>query len=256
MHIKTLKPFVLIIAATVLISLACLSTSATPLPEPNPVQVEPSAIVVVVEPTQTPTPAKPTEPTHPPAQQFFTEEFDSDNEYWDLNIVKNSDASDITKAMTGISDGVFDFLLEGKNLTVYSFYSPFEYDNVKIDLRVENLGTNDNQINIICRATEAGWYEFSIANSGLYKIYAVEPGKGYQILHDGGSTKIKAGKEFNEYSVVCNDRTMSLFINGVETRVFEENKYAFRKGLVGIGVSSFNTLPVHVQVNSVTISQP
>ena len=257
MPVKALKSIALIAATMILVSLACLSGSsiASPEPESKPVQVEPTTPVVVAELTQTVT--IPTAvPTQPLAQQFFTEEFDTDNGNWDFNVVKNTDTADTSKAKAEIINGVFDFAIDGKFLTIYSFYLPYEYENVKIDLRAENLGTNDNQINIICRATENGWYEFSIANSGLYVIYAVESGKGYRKLHDGGSTKIKAGKEFNEYSVICNDRTLSLFINGVETRVFEENEYAFRKGLAGIGVSSFNNLPVEIQIDSVTISEP
>lgn len=252
MPVKALKSIALFAATMILVSLACVSGTVTPTAEP--VQVEPTALTVTTE--LTPTVEISVIPTQPPAQQFFTEEFDVDNGYWDINVVKNADSSDSTKATAEIMDGIFDFAIDGKLLTIYSFYLPYEYENVKIDLLVENLGTNDNQINIICRATENGWYEFSIANSGLYVIYAVEPGKGYRKLHDGGSNKIKAGKEFNEYSIICNERTLSLFINGVETRVFEENEYTFGQGLVGIGVSSFNTLPVEIQINSVTISEP
>ena len=254
MSFKALKSFALFAALLVLVSLACLGGVPTPSPEPKPVQAEPTTTPVVpVKSTQT---ALPTTTPEPSAPKFFTEEFDSDQENWDFNVVKNTDTADASQAKAEIMDGVFDFAIDGKFLTIYSFYLPYEYENVKIDLRVENLGTNENQINIICRATENGWYEFSIANSGLYVIYAVEPGKGYRKLHDGGSTKIKTGKEFNDYSIICNERTMSLYINGTETRVFEDNEYAFSKGLVGIGVSSFDTLPVHIQIDSVTISEP
>ncbi|MGB7873767.1 MAG: hypothetical protein WBL25_05240 [Anaerolineales bacterium] len=252
MRLKALKPFVYFIAIMVIVSLACSAGSSTPAPEPQPVQNEPAE---PVEPIETPQPVEPTQTPQPTAQQFFTEEFESDNGYWDLNIVKNAESSDTSKASAGINDGVFDFMIEGKNLTIYSFYTPYEYENVKIDLLVENRGTNDNQINIICRATENGWYEFSIANSGLYWIYAVDE-NGYRKLHDGGSTKIKAGKEFNEYSIICKERTLSLYINGVETRVVEENEFVFSQGLVGIGVSSFNTLPVEIEINSVALNEP
>ena len=253
MPVKALKSLALFATTMVLVSLACLSGGSIPTPESNPVQVEPTTTPVApVEPTQT---AVPTATPEPSAQKFFTEEFDSDQGNWDINVVKNTDTADPSQAKAEIMDGIYDFAIDGKFLTIYSFYLPYEYDNVKIDLQVENLGTNDNEINIICRATKEGWYEFSIRSSGLYKIYAVDS-NGYRQLHDGGSTKIKTGKEFNDYSVICNERTLSLFINGVETRVFEENEYAFSKGLVGIGVSSFDTLPVHIQIDSVTISEP
>lgn len=265
MPVKALKSIALFAVLIVLVGLACMSGSSTSSPEPIPLEVELSTAVATVEPTQTAEPTETVEPTEtaapsetsqPSPQQFFTEDFDSDSGYWDLNIVKNNDTSDPTKAMAGIKDGIFDFAIDGKFLTIYSFYTPFEYDNVKIDVKFENRGTNNNQVNIICRATEDGWYEFSISSGGLYKIYAIEPGKGYRKLQDGGSTKIKPGKEFNEYVVICNDRTLSLYVNGTETRVFEENEYVFEKGLVGIGLSSFDQLPVEIKVDSVTISEP
>lgn len=246
---KTLKPFVFLVVVIAMVSLACLGGGEEPAPEEPaaPVPAEP-------EPTEPP-PPEPTEPPQAEAQQFFTEEFDEDNGNWDFNVVQNDTTSDTTKASGGIADGIFEFVLDGKALTIYSFYAPYEYKNVKIDIVVENRGTNDNQINIICRATDEGWYEFSIANNGLYVIYAVEPGKGYRKLHDGGSTKIKPGKEINEYSVVCNERTLKLYVNGKETRVFDENEYVFREGQIGIGVSSFKQLPVKIEVHSVTISE-
>jgi len=252
MHVNILKPYAVLLAILTIVGLACSTGRSTPTPEPPSEIVEPTT---PAPSTSTPQPVESVVPTQPPIEQYFTEEFDSDNGFWDLNVVKNADTSDPSKASGGISNGTFDFTIDGKNLTIYSFYTPYEYEDVKIDLLVENRGTNDNQINIICRATENGWYEFSIANSGLYVIFAVDE-NGYRKLHDGGSTKIKAGKEFNEYSVICKDRTLSLYINGVETRVFEEDEYAFSQGLVGVGVSSFNTLPVEIKVNSVTISEP
>lgn len=252
MDVKALKPFIFLIAVFMIVSLACSFGGASPAPESQPVQNTP---VEQIEPTTPPQPTESPIPTQPIAQQYFTEEFDTDNGNWDFNVVKNAESADPSKADAGITDGVFDFTIDGKNLTIYSFYTPYEYDNVKVDLVVENRGTNDNQINIICRATENGWYEFSIANSGLYWIYAVDE-NGYRRLHDGGSTKIKAGKETNEYSIICNNRTLSLYINGIETRVFEENDYVFSKGLVGVGISSFNNLPVEIKINSVTLSEP
>ncbi len=64
---------------------------------------------------------------------------------------------------------VFDF--DTKQLYTYLFYEPFEYENVALEARVENRGMNDNNISLICRYSEdEGWYEFNIANSGLYNI--------------------------------------------------------------------------------------
>ncbi len=104
------------------------------------------------------------------------------------------------------------------------------------------------------------WYEFNIANNGLYWLYhGIIRSDGaviYTELADGGSNKIKAGKEVNTYEMICKDRTLSLIINGYETREYDENNYALRDGKIGVSVSSFNILPVKVEINEVTISQP
>ena len=76
------------------------------------------------------------------------------------------------------------------------------------------------------------------------------------MLNSGGSTAINLGKAVNEYTAICNGTTLSLYINGVKATSFEEHTYALRKGLVGIGVASYETLPVIVEFDKVTISKP
>src|SRR5512145_2742098 len=120
---------------------------------------------------------------------------------------------------------------------------------------------NDNNITLICRYREdEGWYEFNVFNSGLYNIlygyYEKDGNINYARIADGGSTKIKAGKEINTYKIICNDRKLALYINGTETRVVEDNQHVLRKGKIGIGVSSFNQLPIKVEFEWVKISEP
>jgi hypothetical protein len=152
------------------------------------------------------------------------------------------------------------FDLSAENLWFYVTYDPYEYDDVRIDARVINRGVNNNNVSLICRYTEDGWYEFNIANNGLYWIYAAEVNSNdqvsYGLVYNGGSNKIKPGKETNEYTVVCKGRTLSLYINGTEARTVTENKYGIRSGQVGVSVSSFDTLPVVVDLDWVKISEP
>ena len=150
--------------------------------------------------------------------------------------------------------------LNEKNLWVYATYDPFEYEDVRVDTRVTNRGVNNNNVSLICRYTEDGWYEFNIANNGLYWILAasVDGSKkvSYGTVYNGGSNDIKAGKETNEYTAICKGRTLSLFINGNEARTITDNKYAITSGNVGVSVSSFDTLPVTVDIDWVKISEP
>jgi hypothetical protein len=145
----------------------------------------------------------------------------------------------------------------GKYLIGYVFYKPYIYKNVRLDVRVENRGTNENHIMLICRKSDEGHYLVDIANSGLYRMSAFDvPNDKYTKIADGGSTRIKVGKEINEYALVCRDRTLTLYINGFEIRSYTDNQYVFRDGLVGVGVASNDQLPVKVEFDWVKIGRP
>ena len=168
----------------------------------------------------------------------------------------NAKEGDTSQANITVEDGrlVFDF---GKWLIGYEFYEPFTYENVRVDISVENRGTNVNNILLICRASDEGHYLVNVANSGLFAMYAFNgANKTYARIADGGSNKIKAGKEVNEYSLVCNERKLTLYINGSEVRSYTDNQYIFREGQIGIGVASENQLPVKVEFDWVKISEP
>jgi len=160
----------------------------------------------------------------------------------------------------GTEDERLVFNLESEGQWPYATYNAFEYEDVRIDVVAENRGVNNNNVSLICRHTDAGWYEFNIANNGLYWVYYAEMldnGKiVYHELNNGGSNKIKMGKEQNEYSIICQGTNLSLYINGNETKSFSESRFAIRSGKIGVGVASFATLPVNVEIHSVTISQP
>ena len=253
MHLKALKPLLFLVVVMAMVSLACLGGGGTPEPTPPPPQ-PPSP-----EPQQLPPPTEPPQPTEPPppaALDYFTEEFDVSNENWTYFVTKNDINADDSGSVPYTEDGFLIFDLS-KYLNVYAMYDPYTYDNVRIDARVENRGTNNNNINLICRYSDEGWYEIAIANNGLYWLYAYDGARGsYAKIADGGSNKIKAGKEVNDYTFVCNERNLILYINGIETRTYTDNQYVFRRGQVGVGASSFKDLPVKVEFDYVQISQP
>ena len=78
----------------------------------------------------------------------------------------------------------------------------------------------------------------------------------YGKLADGGSNKIKQGKEVNTYTAVCKGRTLVLYINGFETRRLDDNQHVLRNGQIGVSVSSFAIVPVKVEFDSIKISEP
>jgi hypothetical protein len=143
----------------------------------------------------------------------------------------------------------------------YLFYNAFTYEDVKVEARADNRGKNNNNISLICRYDEeVGWYEFNIANNGLYDIlYAevLDNGKiRWNRVANGGSNAINQGKEVNEYSITCQGDELTLNINGDEVISIKDQKYGLRSGQAGISVSSFDVLPVLIEMDWLRISEP
>lgn len=256
MFVKTLKPFVFLVVVIAVVSLACMGGGDEPTPEPPPPPVEEPQQPEPEQPAEPAAPEPPTETPAPVAEEFFTEEFEADLNNWSQEVVLNSDEGDTSQANVYLDDGrlVFDL---GKFLITYMFYDPYEYTDVRIDVRVENRGTNVNNVLLVCRESDEGLYLVNIANSGLYAMYVYDvENKNYFRMADGGSTKIKSGKEVNDYTLICRERTLTLYINDVETRQYTDNKYVVRKGRVGVGVASENQVPVKLEFENVTISEP
>lgn len=187
----------------------------------------------------------------PPA--YYVENFDPEGttvNQWGWYLAKGNEADfDIYT-----EDGKLVFDINGTDLYSYFFYEPWLYTNVRLDVKAENRGKNNNNVSLICRASDEGWYEFSIANNGLWWIYAFDYDR-YTEIASGGSTMVNMGKGINEYTIMCYDTTLALYINGQETHTMSETQFSFREGQVGIGVSSFNVLPIIVEFDYVSISE-
>ena len=224
------------------------------------------------EATVPPAPTEPPIPTEPPApvaQEYFTEEFDEETGNWSYFIIDGSTPNaapmlateDIDDVNVSVNDGRLVFDLGSEYIYAYATYDAYEYEDVRIDVIAENRGTNENNVSLICRySDDEGWYEFNVANSGLYNIlygsFTDDNKAVYRKLADGGSNKIKQGKDTNTYSAVCEGRTLTLYINGTKTRELDDNEVVLRTGQVGVSVSSFDNLPARVEVESIEISQP
>jgi len=254
MKSRIFLPFLVLAGVILLVGLACGTTTTTTPTQPPPIQIQPTQPPPVqIQPTQ----PLPTEaPTEAPAEAtaYFTEDFDGLIPNWTYFLMKG----DEEKMTLESGNGILLFDLRGENLWVYLLYDPYTYTDVRIDARVENRGYNNNNVSLICRYDEKyGWYEFNIANNGLYWIYAYdELTKGYQELYNGGSTAIRSGKEVNEYTAICKGNTLALYINGVEAHTITEKRFVFRDGQVGISTASFDVLPIIVEWDWVTISEP
>ena len=243
---KSLKPFLLLVGLVLIVGLAC-GTSTPTESQPPPAATQPPVA---------PPPQVATQPPVSGGQEYFTEEFDGDMSNWTQSVNLSGSEGDTSQANIYTEEGrlVFDL---GKWLLTYVFYDPYVYTDVRIDARAENRGVNVNNIILVCRASDEGLYLVNIANSGLYAMYVLDVvNNNYVRMADGGSTKIKPGKEINDYALVCKEKTLTLYINGTETRRYTDNQYVLRKGQIGVGAASENQLPVKVEFEYVTISAP
>jgi len=188
-------------------------------------------------------------------EAYFMDEFDGGLDNYSL--FSMSGDTDDPKMGVYSENGALVFDLQGTYLWPYVLYDPYTYQDVRVDFEAENLGQNDNMVALLCRYDpDRGWYEFNVTNSGLYDIYYYDAItlKDYTRLYNGGSTAINMGKATNTYTITCKGNNLSLYINGVLARTVQDNN--LKEGQVGISVSSFGNLPVIVDINWLSVSQP
>lgn len=254
---KTLRPLFFFASLLLIVGLACGTVGGSDSPTP-PVQQEPTK---VPEPTTAPTELPPTripptevpptpKPTDLPA--FFTEEFDGDLSNW-TNFVVYGDESGVKLS---VENAKLNMTINSELTSFYILYAPYLYTDVILETQADNSGKNNNNVSLICRYNEADrtWYEFSIANNGLYWIYAFVDNE-YKVIYDGGSNLIKQGKDTNVYKAGCIGNELSLFINGQEVRTLEEATYDLKEGKVGLSVTSFIVLPIEIDFEYFTIAE-
>lgn len=185
------------------------------------------------------------------APAYYTEEWDQVNPNWTYFLVRGED----DEFDLYIEDGNLVWYLPTTYVWLYVTYDAYIYEDIVVETHVRNLGENSNNVSLICRQNDRGWYEFNIANSGLYWIYRYEADSGdFVQLYNGGSEAIKIGVGNNTYAAVCEGDELSLFINGEHTRTVTDQHY--QEGLAGVGVSSFDLVPVEILMDYVLLAAP
>jgi hypothetical protein len=263
------RMLVAFIALLLAVGLAC-NGGAAPTSVAEPITAPTDIPTSIPAPTKEPISLPTTEPqpidTPVPqpqqAEEFFTEEFDAPlNNAWSILTVTGSDKADPEKVTVEPQDGKLVWDFESEYIYYYLFYEGFSYTDVTVEVRSDNRGKNNNNVSLICRYDpEVGWYEFNIANNGLYDISYAEVTSngsiGYNTIINGGSNEIKQGKGVNEYSITCSGEDLTLTINGEEVITQPERKYGLREGGVGVSVSAFEVLPILVEMDWFKIIEP
>jgi hypothetical protein len=207
-------------------------------------------------------PATATPAPSPTPEGAFTTQFDDSNELdqWTAFRIDPENGRQVegvgNKVTVEIEDGKFRFDIRDTFTWVYYIYQGLDTADVKLETEALNLGRNTNNVSLICRYSEAGWYEFNISNGGLYDIYRYDTSiRDYITLGSGGTTSIVTGQGTNTYGIECNGDELSLFINGGPAIKTVKDK-TLTSGQIGISVSSFPVTPIILEFDYLEVSQP
>lgn len=286
MGVSSLTPFAVVFPTYTYTPTATPTVTATPTNSPTSTPTLTPTPTWTPTPTLTPTPTGTPTPTRTatPTPAFINSDSvgslaraitEKGEDYYYL------DASDVgeiyyaTHFDYGIQDW-FDFVIHGKEKDVtintengflmikitgqhtysYLINDELQVSDVRIDLKANSSGSNDNNVGMVCRFdSEVGWYEFNVSNDGEYWIWRVDlKQKKYVLLYSGGSRSINMGKGVNEYTAVCSDDKLILYVNGRKIR--EISNKTLESGLVGLSVSSIYDIPVVVDVDYFVVSVP
>ncbi|HSG43643.1 MAG TPA: TIR domain-containing protein [Anaerolineales bacterium] len=196
--------------------------------------------------------------SQPVTGSLYTEEFDSDlSSSWDSFMASGEDR----QVNAAYADGSLNIQLSPYDEKLPLFYvinSDNDYSSVQLELVTTNNGNNANGVSLVCQYSEAGWYEFTMSNSGFYSINAYDPTIGYIQLVEGGSSAINAGRSMNTYTAVCDGSNLTLVINGEDVAGTTDTQFNFSSGKIGFGVSFSpdDMLPVDVSIDTLTVSEP
>jgi S1-C subfamily serine protease len=171
---------------------------------------------------------------------YLSTEFD-DTENWYTFTVPETDKYEASYQNSRVYLQVDD-----EYTNAYLVYDAFLPADVRVDSAVELiLGTNRNNISLLCRASEAGWYEFSMNSGGYWFIWKYENGK-YNELARGASRAINMQKTTNELTATCIGTELTFYVNQTEMGSVRDNRFK-DSGQVGVAVSSFDIPEVGVE---------
>jgi hypothetical protein len=142
-----------------------------------------------------------------------------------------------------------------KYTIVYAIYGKdMPFADVQIDVDTETTGPDLNNIAMVCRASDEGWYHLSIASSGLWYIYRYEIKNGYTLLRNGGSTAIHMIQRNNHLTALCKGDTLALYVNDVKVGSVQDNAYV--DGRVGVAVASMDSGGTGIRFKNLKVRLP
>ena len=280
---KILFRLLMVLAVLIIIQLACSlgGTDTEPSPEapdfsateqalqqtqaaldaqaqqPEPTQPEP-------EPIPEPTEESPPPVTEPEVVTFnsgdliYYTDFDGAEDWEEGWIHFSLPDSDYTVYK---DNGIMYVEVPETYTTVYLFYDELFFERDKADVFVEagfeNRSThNINNISVMCRATDQGWYEFSILSGGLWYIYRYEANtNNYKILKDGGIANLDYDAP-HTIAAECLGDQLTFYFDGEPLRNGTIKDTTYREGQVGFSVYADDWADVIVEFDYFGVMVP
>jgi hypothetical protein len=224
------------------------ATERPPTETPTAVPPSPTATFTPVPPTATFTPS-PT-PTPGPGDVVYRAEQTGDWDDWDDFFFGSE------RFVVEAEDAFLTFDIDGADTYVYSVFAPdWDYADVQVDAVVATLaGPNRNNLSVVCRYSDLGWYEFNILSGGLWTIYKWTEAAEYTELASGGSTAIKMNQAENHLTAVCAGSTLTFYINDVKVGAATDRELT--AGSFGVSASTFDIGGLRVRFTDVVVRLP
>ncbi|NMC45927.1 MAG: hypothetical protein GYA52_03760 [Chloroflexi bacterium] len=196
---------------------------------------------------------------------ILRDEFEDDiNKNWGMKIVSGLE----DQLIWSQTNGKFRLEIQPPNDTNFAFFrKDASYSDVIVQAEVENYGQLDNAFSLMCRASDAGWYELRISSQGYYELlrydqYLADEGKNaYTNFVESriGSTLINSGLDKNVFALSCQDNQLKVFINGEQVyydkRPLTVEDDTYSSGTIGFGALSYGK-EVDVTFNNIETLKP
>jgi S1-C subfamily serine protease len=168
-------------------------------------------------------------------------------------------AGDKSKTYVSMSGSTLVFELPSAETYSYAFLDGPEYGDVVVTASAKMIKGGTNAVAVICRASDAGWYELRVningQYTGSYEVYRYDPIlkerkqnpyvnllKGYERIN---SVNIKNGiNSVNNISISCVGDEITLFINSdsmeeVRNQPIVIKDSVLTSGSIGVGSMSY-----------------
>lgn len=193
---------------------------------------EPTATQAEIQPTATPVNTLGNPDASVSGEVFFETEFENaDN--WSLLTVPKAKEGEYKAFAQG---GQLYMEISPKNITLYAFYDlVLNNPDVYVETYAQKVaGPNTNNLSVMCRATDQGWYEFSMTSGGYWFIWRYMDEK-YSQLTRGATRVINMQGEPNTVAASCIGTTLTFYVNGKEIGSVTDRTFT-GGGQVGVSV--------------------